>query len=101
MLQLTGMVLNVFRTKHGKNKAGEEFGGDDKVQLLSDVPAEDGTVKKELIDLKVKDVSVFERHLNEFCAIPVGAFAPGKGNIIFFMTGQPEFSRPKSAENSV
>lgn len=96
MLQLSGIVFNVFKTKVGKNQHGDIYGGDHKVQLLSDVPTEDGTVKKELLDLKVKDISPYQKNQFKPCTVPVGAFAPGKGHVVFFVTGDPIFSE---AEN--
>jgi len=92
MLLLSGQVFNVFRTDKKKTKDGVEYGGDDKVQLLAEVEQENGSVKKEVFDLKVPDGSVFEGRISEDVQIPVGAFAPAKGNIVFYMTGNPTFS---------
>jgi len=92
MLLLSGQVFNVFRTDKKTTKDGAEYGGDDKVQLLADVVLENGTVRRELFDLKVPDGSIFEKNKSLDVKIPVGAFSPAKGNIVFYMTGEPEFS---------
>ena len=92
MLLLSGQVFNVFRTDKKTTKDGDEYGGDDKVQLLTETKLENGTVKKDVFDLKVPDGSIFEKQISHEVRIPVGAFSPAKGNIVFYMTGKPEFS---------
>lgn len=97
MLLLSGTLVNVFTTDRRKTKTGDEFGGDDKVQIMSKVALENGTEKMELVDLKVSNAQLFDGRLNSVVRIPVGVFAPAKGNVIFFMTGKPEFASKATA----
>lgn len=92
MLMLNGQVLNVFKTKIGERN-GETFGGDDKVQVLVGQPMADGTIKNQIIDLRCKDISQFKDRQSFDVSIPVGAFAPAKGNVVYFMTGDPVFEK--------
>ena len=36
MFVLQGKLLNIFETPKGKSKDGENYGGDDKIQILSE-----------------------------------------------------------------
>ena len=92
MLLLSGQIFNVFTTDKRTSKSGDEYGGDDRVQLLANVELDNGTIKKEVFDLKVPDGTIFEKHMSEDCRIPVGAFSPAKGQIIFYLNGTPEFA---------
>lgn len=91
MLVIKGQVFNVYTTKKGVTKDGKEFGGEAKVQLLAEVPAEDGTSKSELVDLKVKDPRPFALHRSHDVEVPVGVFSPARGQVVFFITGDPIF----------
>lgn len=97
MLMLTGQVFTVFRTPLKRSKDGNEYGGDDRVQVLAMVPMDNGTEKAELIDIKVTDARLFVGRESEDVQIPVGAFAPGKGQIRYFQTGEPIFARGESS----
>jgi hypothetical protein len=96
VLRLNGQLVNLFRTVRGE-KDGRQYGGEWKVQLLSQVPAEDGTSKFEMVDLKVKDPEPFRDRRGQECEIPVGVFAPSKGSVVFFVAGTPSFTPPARA----
>jgi len=96
MLQLSGDVWNVFQTDVRKDKEGNEYGGDWKVQLMADVPLENGTYKTELVDLKTPDHRLFEQHKKQPVRVPVGCFSPAKGQVIFFQSGKPIFESSAS-----
>ena len=50
MFTVTAQVVHVFRTPEKTNKeTGEVWGGQDKVQLLGDMPLQNGEYKKEMI----------------------------------------------------
>lgn len=91
MLLLHGTILNVFITKRGHDKSGEEYGGDDKVQIMVDVPADGGTLRKDLVDLKTENAAPFQKEIGKKVNVPVGVFAPAKGTVIFYITGEPSF----------
>jgi hypothetical protein len=92
MLLLSGKLFNIFTTDRRKTKSGDEFGGDDKVQILTTVALENGTSKSELVDLKVNDAALFRGKEMRDVQIPVGVFAPAKGSVVFFMSGKPIFN---------
>jgi len=91
MLQLAGTVWNVFQTEVRTDKDGKEYGGDWKVQLMADVPLENGTFQTKLVDLKTSDHRIFKQHEKRPVHVPVGAFAPAKGQVVFFQSGKPIF----------
>lgn len=88
MLNITGLVINTFKAPKGINKKGEEYGGQDKVQLLGELPLPDGSVKKELVTLTCEDSKAFEKSLNQEVSIPVG---------VMVFQGSPVFYIPKGA----
>ena len=97
MLQITGKVINVFTQDGGKNKDGEEFAERHKVQLMGEVALPNGDVKMDLMDLTIQDVSDWDGLQGEEISIDVGAFAPSKGNIIYFVS---KGSLPKLVHNA-
>jgi len=92
MLQLSGDILNVFVTDKGVTKDGREYGGDPVVQLMAEMPLENGGHKYVHLDLKIRDRSQFEGRTGERVTIPVGAFSPAKGQVVYFQSGNPNFS---------
>ncbi len=85
MIQIKGQVVNLFSTEGGTNKQGEEYEGSDKVQLLGNVLLPNGDFKYDLVDLKVANVEDWKQYKNKKIAVDVGAYAPSKGNVIFFV----------------
>lgn len=51
MFTVKGQVLKVFQAPAGKTKAGEAYGGDNRIQLLGNVILKNGETKNELITL--------------------------------------------------
>lgn len=61
MFALCGQVLNVFVQPGGvSKKTGEEYEARDKVQLLGELPLQDGQKRMELVTLTVDDARPFE-----------------------------------------
>lgn len=96
MLQLTGKVINVFTQQGGKGKDGTEYEARHKVQLMGEVALPNGDVKMDLMDLTVQDLSDWNDLQGEDISIDIGAFAPSKGNIIYFVS---KGSKPQLAAN--
>ena len=92
MLKLHGKIHGTFVSKRGTSKSGDSFGGVDKVQILVSEPQEDGTHRDAFIDLKCENAAPFKQHEGKNVEVPVGVFAPAKGQIIFFMAGPPKVS---------
>ena len=91
MLQMTGQLLNVFRTVQGVNKEGKEFGGKEKIQILGSETLQNGETQNKLIDLSCNDVSAFDRYLGQMISFPVGVIPSGKQVIFYVPRGaQPE-----------
>lgn len=89
MIRITGQVANVFVTKRSEID-GERRGGDHKIQILGEFPSEDQTVRLQLVDLKVKDAKPYQALKGKKVSVPVGAFSPAKGSVVFFVVGNPE-----------
>lgn len=85
MLQITGQVMNVFTVEGGIDKDGKEFASRHKVQLMGNVALPNGENKYDLMDLTVEDMASWLPMKNKQVSIEIGAFAPGKGNIIYFV----------------
>lgn len=85
MLQLTGKVANVFTQAGGIGKDGTEFDERHKVQLLGEVALPNGGIKIDLMDLTVTDINEWKALEKQTVSIDIGAFAPSKGNIIYFV----------------
>ena len=91
MLSLTGTLINIFNTEPGINKDGEAYDGQTKIQLLGDVANPNGTVKKDMYTLTIKEnLSLFGDLVNKEIVVPIGVFASGK-NITYFVSkgGKP------------
>lgn len=85
MFALCGQVLNVFVQAGGVSKAtGEEYEARDKVQLLGELPLQDGQKRMELVTLTVDDARPFEAVKGKRVRVPVGFFASGK-NVQFYI----------------
>ena len=57
MLQMTGMVVNLFTKEGGKDKEGKEYDPTHKVQILVLLIYPMAKYKNELVDLKVESLS--------------------------------------------
>lgn len=79
MFTLCGQVLNVFVQPGGvSKKTGEEYEARDKVQLLGELPLQDGQKRMELVTLTVDNARPFEAVKGKRVRVPVGFFATGK-----------------------
>ncbi len=86
MLQITGQVINVFTQEGGKNKDGTEYEERHKVQLMGRMALPNGDVKMDLMDLTIQDLADWNDKQGKTVSIDIGAFAPAKGNIIYFVS---------------
>jgi hypothetical protein len=91
MLTLTGQLINSFTTPAGERN-GEPYDSTSKIQLLGEIPLQDGESKNGLIDLTVKDDSLmkeFESLKGQLIRISIGQFAQvrnGKASIVNFIS---------------
>lgn len=80
MLTLNGTITNTYTTPTGKNKDGESYGGQEKIQIMCENTLKNGEKRIELIDLTVKDSAKYGN--GEVVSIPVG---------VFIMKGEAKF----------
>ena len=92
MLQLSGKVVNVFTKEGGTDKDGKQFEERHKVQLMGERALPNGDVQMDLTDLTIDDLSDWNDLQGKSISIQIGAFAPSKGNIIYFVS---KGSKPK------
>ncbi|MCP4483379.1 MAG: hypothetical protein GY823_02280 [Flavobacteriaceae bacterium] len=86
MFTMTGQVINVYITPKGMNrKTQEEYGGDDKVQIMGDIPLDNGQSRKELIEIRTSEPHTFEKLIGKPVSLPISFYAPTKGTVIYFM----------------
>lgn len=92
MLKLSGKVVNVFTQEGGTGKDGTEYSERHKVQLMGERVLPNGDVQMDLMDLTINDLSDWIEMQGKDVSIDIGAFAPSKGNIIYFVS---KGSKPK------
>lgn len=92
MLQLAGKVINLFTLEAGTDREGKEYAERYKVQLLGDVAMPNGDIKHDLMDLTVDDLSDWTGLQGKAVTIDVGAFAPAKNSVVYFVR---KGSKPK------
>lgn len=96
MLTMNGQLLNMFVSPKGTNKNGDDYGGQDKVQILGDVSLPNGEVRKEMFTLTAHDAESFRSLLGKEITTPVGAIANGKSVTFFIPKGSsPSLLHPK------
>ena len=71
MFVLKGTLINVFETPKGKTKEGEDYGGEDRIQVLHENTLKNGEKRMDLVDLTVGDVSPYKDKLNALISVPV------------------------------
>lgn len=85
MFTLTGQVINVYVSPKGvSKKTGEEYGGEDKVQILGDIPIEGGQFRKEMVTLTTDQGSQLKAALGRSVMAPV-AFWARSGVVGFYI----------------
>lgn len=85
MLQMTGMVVNLFTKEGGKDKEGKEYEPTHKVQILGAVDLPNGDVQNELVDLKVDSLDDWLTYKGKNVAVDVGIYAPQKNTVVYFI----------------
>ncbi|MDF1881485.1 hypothetical protein JHD50_09255 [Sulfurimonas sp. MAG313] len=86
MFTMSGQVINVYVTPKGiSKKSGEEYGGDDKVQILGDIPLDNGESRKELIEIRTTEPQTFLKLIGKPVSLPISFYAPAKGSVIYFL----------------
>jgi len=100
MLTMNGQLLNIYVSPKGQNKAGEDYGGQDKIQILGDVSLPNGETRKDMFTLTAHNVSDFKQHIGKEITVPVGAIANGKVVTFFIPKGSVPTLKSASAQPS-
>ena len=81
MITLNGKLVNIY-TAPKRSEDGEDK---DKVQIMGEFPVKGTTeVRMDLVTVTVKDARAFEDMVGTDISLPVGAFSPQKGTVIFY-----------------
>ena len=97
-LTMTGQLINTFLAPKGvSKKTGEEYGGQDKIQLLADLPLPDGGKRNELITLTTHEPEHYQSLIGKKIRVPVGCFPTGKQVQFFIQKG----SKPEQVESTL
>lgn len=94
MFTITGQVINTFEApgRKANEKAGiEAQDAKPKVQILGEMPVPGEQTRMELITLTCEDQREYEAFRGKTISVPMGAFAPARGQIIYFI---PKGSHP-------
>lgn len=96
MFTVTGQLINVLSAIDRVNEAGEVVTGRSRIQLLGYVPQPAGGVRYELLTVSVDDRSRFAQLKGRTIRLPIGVFAPAKGQVVFFV---PKGARPEVVDS--
>lgn len=84
MILIQGTLFNIFKTKGGTKDDGTTFEGKHKIQLLTDIAGEDGTTRKDIVDLSIEDTAPYLPLMGQLIQIEIGVFS-SKSQTIFFV----------------
>lgn len=96
MFTLNGQVIHVYVSPKGVNKSGEEYGGQDKVQILGDLPLPDGQTRKEMVTLTTNQGQELEKSIGQHISAPI-AFWAKASNIGYYIPKGSQISLKTSA----
>lgn len=96
MFQVSGQVVHVYDAPQVVDKQTGEITREEKpkVQIVGDLPLPNGQLRYDIITLSVEDKTEWEALQGRRIAVPLGFFAPSKGNIVYFI---PKGCHPRPA----
>lgn len=98
MFTVTGQVLKTFiQPAVVNNETGVLGEPSTKVQLMGEMPVQGGESRLDLITLTIQDRKTYDALAGKTVRIPLGFFAPNKGNIVYFV---PKGSVPEVVEST-
>lgn len=100
MFTVTGQVLKTFiQTGQVDTETGEVGKPSIKVQIMGEMPVrgETGESRLDLITLTVETQKTYDDLKGKRIRVPLGFFAPQKGNIVYFI---PKGSQPEIVANT-
>jgi hypothetical protein len=98
MFTVTGQVLKTFIQAGQTDKETGEVGkSSTKVQMMGEMPVLGGETRFDLITLTIENQKAYEDLKGKKIRVPLGFFAPQKGNIVYFI---PKGSVPEVVQNA-
>lgn len=98
MFTVTGQVLKTFIQPGQVDKETGEIGKSSvKVQIMGEMPVQGGESRLDLITLTVENQKTYEDLKTKRIRVPLGFFAPQKGNIVYFI---PKGAQPEVVVNA-
>ncbi len=98
MFTLTGQVVHVFEQPGRIDKETGEVGkSSTKVQIMGNMPVKNGEQRLDMITLTVEDRKTYEELKKKTVRLPLGFFAPSKGQIVYYV---PKGSTPEICSSS-
>lgn len=86
MFTVTGQVLKTFIQPGVADKTTGQVGNSStKVQIMGEMPVQGGQSRLDLITLTVEDQKTYDELKGKRIRVPLGFFAPQKGNIVYFI----------------
>lgn len=82
MIQLSGTLINTFKAPP---RAGTEEPERDKIQIMGEVVLLNGETRMDLMTITVPDAAKYSALKGSPITLPVGVFAPAKGQVVFFI----------------
>jgi hypothetical protein len=93
MFTVAGQVVNVFDQPGTLDKeTGEMSPTTHRLQLLGNVPVQNGETRLDMITVKVDDRKIYENLKGKNIRLPIGVFSPGKNQIVYYV---PKGSKPE------
>jgi hypothetical protein len=98
MFTVTGQVLKTFIQPGRVDKETAEVGESSvKVQIMGEMPVQGGESRLDLITLTVESQKTYDELKGKRVRVPLGFFAPQKGNIVYFI---PKGASPEIVANA-
>lgn len=86
MFTVTGQVLKTYIQPGLVDKeTGEQGKPSSKVQIMGEMPVPGGDARFDLITLTVENEKTYSELKGKRVRVPLGFFAPQKGNIVYFI----------------
>lgn len=86
MFTLSGQIIHVYVQPTGVDKStGDQYGGQDKIQILGAIPLSNGELKKDIVTLTTDQGDAFKALEGRSVSLPVSFYAPSKGQVVFFI----------------
>jgi hypothetical protein len=86
MFTVTGQVVKTFIQPALADKGTGQVGTpSNKVQIMGEMPVQGGESRFDLITLTVEDKKTYDDLKGKKIRLPLGFFAPQKGNIVYFV----------------